>query len=92
MTRQTYTSDKCNLPTGSRRSQATASSQCIRGLIRLKCNKTQLQLHQLQITGSHFAGIVIHLSGVSREPGTKSRPRDEPGACLCGTNRALANY
>jgi len=43
--------------------------RCTRGFIGLKRNKTQLQLHQLQITGSRLAGIVIYLRAVSREPG-----------------------
>jgi len=74
------TGDKCNLPTA-RRSRVTAS-QCVRDFIGLKCNKTQLQLHQLQITGSHFAGIIIYLWDVSRERSMKSRPRDEQHACV----------
>lgn len=78
--RRICASDKCNPPPTARRSQITAS-RCVLDFIGLKRNKTQLQLHQLQITGSHFAGIIIYLRGVSREPRMKSRPRDERRAC-----------
>jgi len=66
--------------------------RCTRGFIGLKCNKTQLQLHQLQITDSRLAGIVIYLRAVSREPGIESNPRGGRGACLYATRRVFVDY
>lgn len=68
---------RANRSFGASRARVRARAACALGFIGLKCNKTQLQLHQSQINGSHLAGIIIYLRGVSREPRMKSRPRDE---------------